>query len=86
MYYLQIISSLKLSYSPIKQNNILKISISPTKNVPFNDSLNVSGDHDLVRQSIKLKENEEKLSRILLQESVQLDIQDKAKEMAEQIW
>lgn len=84
LYYLQIIASLKFSSSPLKQPNMLEIS--PSLKKKLDESISFISEQEMIRQSLKIKGNEEKLHEILLRESVQLDIHLKAKEMAEALW
>lgn len=64
----------------------MEINLTPGQRRRLDDSISLISDHDMIRQSIKLKENEGKLQEILLRESVQLDIKSQAKEMAGTLW
>jgi len=86
LHYLQIIASLKLSCSPVKQSYNLEINLTPSQKKTLDQSISFISDHEAIRQSVKLKENETMLNEILLRESVQLDIHARAKELAEGLW
>lgn len=66
----------------------MEINVTPIRNeiVDDNGANGMISDHDLIGQTFKLYENEEKRQEILLRESVQLDIKQKAKEMADKLW
>ena len=82
LYYLQIISSLKLSYSPVKAPNVNMTIKVDQQNHPLTQEV----EEKLIRDSLQLKNKKEKIEEIFLQENIQLEIKEKAKEMAEQLW
>lgn len=59
LYYLQIIASLKFSGSPLKQPTML--DMSPSQKKRLDESISFISDQDVIRQSLKIKGNEEKL-------------------------
>ena len=78
-YYLQMITQLKLTNSPMKENICMETKLNDSINKPFENALNES------IQSISSPRYKNKIEEILIKEEAKSEIEQRAKVLAKQL-